>query len=398
MKIAIVSDLHIGYERFADDAISQAREALEMANRMADAVILPGDIFDRRAPKPEVIAQAINLFRETSSMRWNARVSEFRSARASFTKAPVVAISGTHERTAEGKDNPLNLLGLAGLLVDTSESTTIIEKGDERVAVYGLGGISEERVKETLARLDPKPVDGLFSIFMFHQSVHEILPFSDEFIHYSDLPKGFDLYVCGHIHSIVRATVHGKPFIIPGSTVLTQLKDGEQEPKGFMILDTESKSCDFVAINSRKMFVEELNFVDAEPGTVKRACDDAIESVLAKEGGRPIIRLKLSGSIAGGFDSADLPLQAVLMRHSKSAIIDIDSSRLKSRDVEKGIEEVRENRTGGASVKELGMRMLGDRLREYGFDGRINPGELFHALASAKKEKALEQALELLER
>ena len=104
MKIAIVSDMHIGYERFSEDAIRQATEAMELANQMADAVIIPGDVFDKRAPKPEVIAQAINLFRDMAGKRWNARVAEFRSpSTKSFTDVPVVAISGTHERTAAGQ-------------------------------------------------------------------------------------------------------------------------------------------------------------------------------------------------------------------------------------------------------------------------------------------------------
>ncbi|MDE1833554.1 MAG: metallophosphoesterase, partial [Candidatus Micrarchaeota archaeon] len=172
MKIAIVSDTHIGYERFAEDALSQATEALEKASQMADIILLPGDVFDRRAPRPDVIAQSINLFRELSRKKWQARVVDFNGRGTKcYTDVPVVAISGTHERTAEGKDNPLNLLGLAGLLVDTSEATTIIEKGDERVAIYGLGGISEERVRDKLTELDPKPVSGAFNVFMLHQSI-----------------------------------------------------------------------------------------------------------------------------------------------------------------------------------------------------------------------------------
>ena len=183
MKIAIVSDMHIGYERFSEDAIRQATAAMELANKVADAVIIPGDVFDKRAPKPEVIAQAINLFREMSAQEVECQGGRVQGTHAkNFTDVPMVAISGTHERTAAGKDNALNLMGLAGLLVDTSEATTIIEKDGERVAIFGFGGISEERVREQLERSEPKPIDGIFNIFMFHQSVYEILPFSDDFI------------------------------------------------------------------------------------------------------------------------------------------------------------------------------------------------------------------------
>ena len=39
MRIAIVSDLHIGYERFEADAFAQAKEALELAKTQADAIL-----------------------------------------------------------------------------------------------------------------------------------------------------------------------------------------------------------------------------------------------------------------------------------------------------------------------------------------------------------------------
>ena len=100
---------------------------------------------------------------------------------------------------------------------------------------------------------------------MFHQSVYEILPFSDDFIHYNELPKGFDLYVDGHIHSRVEADVHGKKFLIPGSTVLTQLKEGEQDDKGFILFDTQSYTYQFVKIKCRKFVFKNISFENATP-------------------------------------------------------------------------------------------------------------------------------------
>ncbi len=397
MKIAIISDMHIGYERFSHDAIRQATAAMKLANKIADAVILPGDIFDKRAPKPDVIAQAINLFRDAAAMKWNAKVVGFNGSTKSFTDVPVVAISGTHERTAAGKDNALNLMGLAGLLVDTSEATTIIEKDGERVAIFGFGGISEERVREQLKLLDPKPMEGMFSIFMFHQSVYEILPFSDEFIYYDELPKGFDLYVDGHIHSRVEHTVHGKPFLIPGSTVLTQLKDGEQGAKGFYLFDTIKKSYEFVEIESRPFLVSELVFKGGSPKEIKDRCEKEIENALT---GRidPILRIKLVGTIAGGFGSADMPLQMLINKYSDRVVLDFDSSKLVDTQVEKGIAEIRSTKEGGSSVREMGINMLLSKLKEDKLDSKIRVSDLFNILsADAKKEKVLAEAMELLE-
>lgn len=398
MKVAIVSDLHIGYERFADDALSQAREALESASTQADAIILPGDIFDKRYPKPEVIAQAINLFRELSKKEWKARVVSFEGKTKSYTNIPVIAISGTHERTAEGKDNPLNLLGLAGLLVDTSEATTTVEKDGERIAVYGLGGISEERVKDKLIELNPKPKQGAFNIFMFHQSTKELIPQSrEEFISYSDLPKGFDLYVNGHIHSRVEASVHGKKLLIPGSTVLTQLKSGEQEKKGFILFDTKNDSYEFKYISSRRFVLRELYFDSAAPRDVLERCEKEIAEILSKARDKPVIRLSLDGTIKEGFNSMDLPVHLLERRYSDRAILEIDSKDLLNPLLEGEIADIRNEKIDNIPVRELGVGLLSSKLKELKFDSSINISELFNILSSEQnKEKAVEKALEYI--
>ena len=398
MKVAIVSDMHIGYERFAEDAFKQAKEALEKASEMADVILMPGDVFDKRSPKPEVIAQAINIFRELSKKKWVARITSFNGRNSkSYTDIPVIGISGTHERTAAGKENPLSLLGLAGLIVDASEASIIIEKGNERVAIFGLGGLSEERVKEALIELDPKPIENAFNIFMFHQSVYEILPFSDDFIHYNDLPKGFDLYVDGHIHSRVEADVHGKKFLIPGSTVLTQLKEGEQEDKGFIIFDTDKYTYEFVKINCRKFAFKNINFENVTPKELKERCEKEIEEVLSGPAPMPIIKLKIQGTTSGGFSGIDMPLQSIMMKYSPKAVIEIDSTKLVNPIMQSDIENLRENRIGNISVKDLGMQILGSKLKEQKFDDKLNYTELFNILSDgSKKEKVLKEATDFL--
>jgi DNA repair exonuclease SbcCD nuclease subunit len=398
MKLAIVSDLHIGYERFAEDAFKQAKEALDLASKVADAILLPGDIFDKHSPKPEVLAQAINIFRELSKKNWHAKAVSFSGKGKSYTDIPVVAISGTHERTIEGKDNPLNLLALAGLLVDTSEATTIIEKDGERVSVFGLGGLSDDRAKEKLKEINPKPTSDTFSIFMFHQSVYELLPFDKGILHYDDLPKGFDLYVCGHIHNKSEALVHGKKFLISGSTVLTQLKDGEQEKKGFILFDTATYSYEFKYIDSREFVSKMLNFESADPKAVAERCESEIDSILAKSKGKPIVKLCLEGTIKDGFTAIDMPVQGIAKRYAGRAEISIDSSKLVSPRLESSIEDIRDSKIGGVPIKELGMSLFASRLRELKFDDSISVSELFEILSgSTNKEKVIKEAGEFLD-
>lgn len=397
MKLAIVSDLHIGYERFADDAFKQAKEALELASTMADAILLPGDIFDKHSPKPEVMAQAINIFRDMSKKDWRAKTVSFAGRGKSYTEIPVVAISGTHERTTEGKDNPLNLLALAGLLVDTSEATTIIEKDGEKVAISGLGGLPDERAKDKLKEINPRPTPGAFSIFMFHQSVYELLPFNEGTIHYDDLPRGFDLYICGHIHNRTEAIVHGKKFLISGSTVLTQLKDGEQEQKGFILFDTATYSYEFKYINSREFVSKVLHFEGADPKGVAEGCENEVDSILAKAKGKPIVKLCLEGTIKDGFTSIDMPIQGIASKYSNRAEISIDTSKLVSPLLESSIEGIRDNKIGDIPIKELGMRLFASRLKELKFDDSIRVSELFEILSgSTNKDKVIKEAGEFL--
>ncbi|MGC8479507.1 MAG: DNA repair exonuclease, partial [Candidatus Micrarchaeia archaeon] len=258
MKIGILSDFHLGYERFFEDAYIQAREALEKASELSDMLIIPGDIFDYRKPEPEVMAQAVELFRDISKKNFAAKVVEY-TGKAAYTSKPIIAIPGTHERRAEDAIDSVDVLHLAGLLVEVNKSKAVIEKDGERVAVFGLGGVPDERFKDSINQLnlDLNPND--FNIFMIHQTLYELLPFSEEFTHIEELPKGFDLYINGHIHNKVELKCHGKDFLIPGSTVLTQLKGVEQEDKGFFIYDTKTNTYTFEKIKSRPFKVIKIN-------------------------------------------------------------------------------------------------------------------------------------------
>lgn len=398
MKIAIVSDLHIGYERFAEDAFKQAKEALEAASAMADAIIIPGDIFDKRAPKPDAIADALNIFRELSRKKWTAS-AEIRGSGTAFTNVPILAIPGTHERTSAGKENALKLLALAGMLIDISESTAVISSRGENVAVFGLGGISEERVKEKLKELDPKPINGMYSIFMFHQSIYELLPFNADFIKYEDLPEGFDLYVDGHIHNAVEAKVHGKPFLIPGSTVLTQMKDAEQGSKGFILLNTKDSTHEFIPINSRKFFSIRLEFKDSSTRHILEKCEEEIKQVILKGTSKPIIKVHLEGTMQAGLQFGALNLKPITSKYGNEAFIEIDQSKLTIPELAKSIEGIHENKIGDLAIKDLGASFMNAKLKELAFDNAIDAHGLFELLdepSQSKKQKIVDDALKFL--
>ncbi|MEM3476970.1 MAG: metallophosphoesterase [Candidatus Micrarchaeaceae archaeon] len=402
MKIGIVSDFHIGYERFADDAYKQAKEALESAAKLSDALIIPGDIFDKRAPHPEFIAQAINIFRGLKNREWQAKVTNFEAIRNGkvYTNVPVVAIPGTHERTTEGKENPLTLLGLAGLLVDASEAYVILEKGDEKIRIFGMGGISEDRVKDVLKELNPSPAAGYFNIFVFHQSLFELLPFNNSFLRYEELPEGFDLYIDGHIHNKIIGKVHGKDFLIPGSTVITQLKEVEQEKKGFFVYDTLTGAIDFHEIESRPFFLLNVNIEGKSISEIEKKANEGIDKIVKACKEKPIIRLVLEGTLEKNIKITDLPIREIERNSKDKAILEIDRKDLVDAAEKNNIEELREGKMGGLPIKEQGILILQNALKDEAYLSKLNPIELFDILGNEakSKEKIIKEATEFIEK
>jgi len=395
MKIAILSDFHLGYERFREDAFRQAEEALNRAAQLADMIIISGDIFDNRTPRPDVIAEAINLFRNLSGRKWGAQVTSFVGDGGIYTKVPIIAIPGTHERRAQDAADPVDILGLAGLVVDASNATVIVEAKGEKVAVRGIGGIADDRFKEVVMKENPAPVEGAFNIFMFHESLYELLPFNQDFMHVDELPKGFDLYVNGHIHNKVEASVHGKKLLIPGSTVLTQLKAGEQEPKGFFIFDTKSYTYEFARIKSRRFVLLNININEIKGSDVVEEVSNDIDAAIGSGNDLPIIRVVLQGEgqKAAGIE---LGLNDLPRRYKDAAIIEVSKSGVSKASVKSSAESeaiIFER----MSVRDYGIGVFMEKIKAAGVDFGISPVEMLDMLSlDASKEKIVNEALSKL--
>jgi DNA repair exonuclease SbcCD nuclease subunit len=397
MKLAILSDFHLGYERFHDDAYKQAEEALELASKNADVLLIPGDIFDMRIPRPEILAEAINLFRNLSKKEWKAKVTEVDALHKAYTTIPIIAIPGTHESRARVDENPVTLLGLAGLLVDVTDGSAVVEKDGECVFIFGIGGISDDRFAESIQRLEPKPRSDCFNIFMFHQSVFELLSFSDNFIHVDELPKGFDLYVDGHIHNRVETKAHGKPFIIPGSTVLTQLKSAEQGEKGFYIYDTKNNSCSFIKIDSRRFVIAKVSVEGKGTEELTASIKKEIETAIASKDDRPVIRIEIDGKLKSGTRSIDIDFAGIANAYRDRATIEISKPGINDIGLDEEASALREGSLENMSVKDYGLGMFIEKLKQSKYDLSISPSELFELLSSdTSKEKTLKKAIEEL--
>ncbi len=394
MKIAIVSDLHLGYELFREDAFNQAKQALDIAYELSDMILIPGDIFDVHYPRPDVIAEAVNLFRNLSKKEWNSKIIEVKGAKT-FTNIPIIAIPGNHEITSQNTQNAVKLLSLAGLLVDTSGAYTIVQKEDEKIAIFGLSNISDSSIKQKLKELNPIPISNAFNIFMFHQTIYEIMPFNENFMRLNDLPENFDLYICGHLHYFVDKTIYGKKLLIPGSTVLTHLSDIEKT-KGFILFDTKKYTYDFIKIESRKFEVKTIEFDNAEDTEILEQCESQI-NIIIKNFKNPIIKIYLKGT--ANLLNFSLIIQKLKMKYLNNAYLSINSNNLIDTINEKDIEEIRDNTIDQMPIKEQGNIMFNKRLKDLDFNfSSINADLLFELLSQeTNREKMLKKVLLFLE-
>ncbi|MEM4360331.1 MAG: DNA repair exonuclease [Candidatus Bilamarchaeaceae archaeon] len=349
MKIGILGDLHLGYSRFEEDSYIQAERALRDASNKADIVIVAGDIFDSRIPKLETIKKAVEIFKSLT--------------------VPTIAIHGNHERRTKGFDNPISVLASAGAVIYLSSSEYTFEKNNERITVIGIGSVPEEYAEETIAKLvgNFTPSQEGFRIFVIHQNVNELVNQTGVSLDFlSKLP--FDLIINGHIHA--KHVKLGGKLVIPGSTVITQLKKEETQAKGYYLFDTVTRKLEFVEIPTRKFFYEELRFSGASERDVVSTIVSRIDEI--RNGWRDaIIALKLTGSLREGLRASDIRLRV------DDPLVFI-TNELNVADIKERIEEIKKISESNISIKEFGRMQLekriGDKIKLF------KPSELFEKL------------------
>jgi DNA repair exonuclease SbcCD nuclease subunit len=363
MKIGIVADNHLGYPRFEEDSYIQAERAMLGAAEKCDVIINGGDIFDARIPKLETLQKGMELF--------------------SRVKVPVFAIYGNHERRTKEMTNPVQLLLTANLVKYLHGTSEIFEKEGEKIQIFGIGNIPDRYAKTAVEKALERfvPEKGAFKILVIHQTISDILKTEEEELSF-DFLEGlpFDLIINGHIHRRMEKLA-GK-VIMPGSTVITQLKKEETEPKGYYIYDTKTKKTEFFPIECRKFFHEELNFENVSEEEVRKRVREKIEE-LHKQYKNAIILVKLKGRLREGLLSSDIALE----EYDDIYIV----NELNAVDIKTKLDKIRKFREEKLSVKEIAIVELEKRL-----EGKITmfkPSEFFDKLVEGSEE-----ALEYLEK
>jgi len=417
VKIAVIADTHMGAKwgtAREQDSFEQAREAIERALELgAELILVLGDIFDMRTPRQEVWAHAMRILliplangrnEITLSRVIDKNKDEF--SPVALRGTPVIALHGNHERRTRGFVNPVEALEAAGLLIHLHHNTLIFNTSSGMLAIHGMSNVPDQHAKNVLTTWNPKPVEGAFNIIMFHQSVGQYVYSSEEFptIDLSDLPSGFDLYLCGHIHYHTEATAHGKPLLFPGSTERTQLLQVEAEvPKGFYMLDLDDDlSYEFVELKSaRDFYYEEMKFESVGILQLSEKVRAKARALLERPRRNfeklPLIRLRLTGTLSKEVSRSEFDERSIIQEFVDRALVSISKSDLTSPGLEEKVQLLRNLRERRLPIDEMAMSLLEANLREVSYDQPFDVRMLYNLLVEDRVEEALRKVLDVVE-
>jgi DNA repair exonuclease SbcCD nuclease subunit len=286
-RIAFLSDFHLGYPRFKEDAYKQAKEAMKKANELADIIVVGGDIFDRANPTLETLREGFEIFNAVDK--------------------PCIITHGNHERRAKAFANAVELLGELKHVYYLHGETAII---NDRISITVVGSVPDDLAMVGIKQVVEKEKENLreTSFLVIHQSIAEFCLDPNNSLTVDDLlTLPFTFIVCGHLHR------NGKEckgrIIFPGSTVVTQLKQEETSKRGFFVYDV-SNGWDFIEISSRPFFVRTIEFNEGSFEDVQKRVESVVEE-LRKEQPNAVIKVILKGSLQKGLSPSDISLPKI---------------------------------------------------------------------------------------
>lgn len=361
-RILVATDIHLGYlEKDAargNDTFVTFDEILQLAKKNeVDLILLGGDLFHENKPSRKTLHTCLELLRKycMGDRPVQFEILSDQSVNFGYSKfpwvnyqdenlnisIPVFSIHGNHDDPT-GADAlcALDILSCAGFLNHFGRSPSVekidispvlLQKGNSKIALYGLGSIPDERlyrmfVNKQVTMLRPKEdEDSWFNLFVIHQnrSKHgatNYIPeqFLDDFI---------DLVIWGHEHECKITPTRNEQQLFyvsqPGSSVVTSLSPGEAAKKHVGLLRIKGKKMNMQKIplqTVRPFYIEDIVLADHldtfnpdNPKVIQAIqafCMEKVETMLdnaererlgnPQQPEKPLIRLRVDYS--GGFE------------------------------------------------------------------------------------------------
>jgi DNA repair exonuclease SbcCD nuclease subunit len=373
MKIGIFSDCHCGYkfgEERGEDSFIALDEAMDKTSD-CDLILIPGDLFDSRVPKPEVFARTARILSKAQNLPSRTKFLEIINKEKrelsplALRGIPIIVIHGTHEKRSKYMVNPMQALEHSGLVVHLDCATAVFEINGEKVAIHGMSGVSERYANERLTQWNPKPIPNAKNIFMIHQSIDPYIysPLEPPSLKIDDLPKGFDLYLLGHMHWSELKPFRDGLLLLCGSTVPTSIHKIESEQQKFVY--KYNNVVEKIPLEKqRKIIWKEFEFSP----NIKENIENFIQT-LSLPKPKPIINIKIKGMVKK--DILLPKFSEIEEKFSDKAIININKN-LQVEGFEEQVEMLRMLREQKLSPEEHGLKILQENLKQVNCGIKIN--------------------------
>jgi double-strand break repair protein MRE11 len=277
VRVLVSTDNHLGYNERDPvrglDSFAAFEEVLHLARKhKCDMVLIAGDLFHHNKPSRRTLHKTMEIIRRYTMgpdavqiQIVSDQATNFRSVHGTVNyedefysvDLPIFSIHGNHDDpTREGGTEmlaALDLLAVSNMVnyfgrqdaVDKVEvSPILIEKGDTKIALYGMGSMRDERLNrmwrgKKVRFLKPEE-DDWFHIFALHQN-RDLGRGTKNCVHESMIPEWMDLVVWGHEHECLidpsESVVGTFRITQPGSSVATSLTGGEAVRKQVGLLE-----------------------------------------------------------------------------------------------------------------------------------------------------------------
>jgi len=296
IRVLVSTDNHVGYNERdpirGDDSWKSFHEVMCLAKeRDVDLVLLAGDLFHENKPSRKSMYQVMRSLRMNCYGEKPCELEMLSDASEQFggtfnhvnyedpdinVAIPVFSIHGNHDDpSGEGHLAALDILQMSGLVNyygRTPESDNIevkpvlLQKGNTKLALYGLSNVRDERLFRTFRDGKVKffqpntQKNDWFNLMSVHQNAHAYT--ETGYLPQNFLPKFIQLVIWGHEHECKidpeKNPEQGFRVIQPGSSVATSLVAGEAKPKYITLLTIKGKDFDAqpIRLKTVRPFVE----------------------------------------------------------------------------------------------------------------------------------------------
>jgi DNA repair exonuclease SbcCD nuclease subunit len=380
MKIAVISDTHLGYKFDSEIGDDSFDNLIEVVSKISDCdfILFCGDVFDSKIPKPEIMAKAMKIFLDLKNIKSDIKIVEYtnildntpiRYYNNNNNSIPIVSIYGTHERRGKDLINPVEMLHEIGFLYCLDKSRIVFEKNGEKVCIVGFSSVSDMYAKKDIKDFNQKGVDGCYNIFVMHQSIEGYV-YSDEhlpILSVNDLPEGYDVIFNGHIHEYLQKKVDSKYIIFPGSTIVTQIKkenDKEYKNKvGFLKFDTKTNYVEYIELKKNRKIYYDLINVD-EIKDLKEYIIELISKKIKFESSiikKPIYKIVLIGYLEKYDNSFNF--EDIVNRYKDKIILKIDN-KIVSKKQKESFDNITKMRQNSISIDKRAENILKERAKK----------------------------------